>query len=168
MSITGLSFSDCKDNLRIHQWKWIGLSNIVQEYHVKIQMSNVICHMSYVKCQMPNVNKVKLLPEPTSGAPPVIFVIKCRLFFWLFDSLLGTHIHGKCPHNKSGFIFIINCSPRMVSLVFSFSDLLDALVNISYHAIASRFFLRKSGHIYLYLGEDFTSMKALVVQSDGF
>ena len=39
------------------------------------QMSNVKCQKSnfYCQYQMPNVNKVKLLSEHTSGAPPVIF-----------------------------------------------------------------------------------------------
>ena len=33
--------------------------------------------MSKIKCQMPKVNKVKLLSERTSGAPPVIFYCYC-------------------------------------------------------------------------------------------
>ena len=36
-------------------------------------MSNVKCHKSNVKCQMPNFNKVKLLSERSCGAPAVIF-----------------------------------------------------------------------------------------------
>ena len=36
-------------------------------------MSNNKYKMSKIKCQMPKVNKVKLLSERTSGAPPVIF-----------------------------------------------------------------------------------------------
>ena len=36
--------------------------------------------MSDVKCQMSNVNKVKLLSERTSGVPPVIFIFKaCKI-----------------------------------------------------------------------------------------
>ena len=38
-------------------------------------MSNVKCQMSKIKCQMPHVNKVKLLSERTSGNPPVIFLL---------------------------------------------------------------------------------------------
>ena len=36
-------------------------------------MSSVKCQKSNIKCQMPNVNKVRLLLERTSGASPVIF-----------------------------------------------------------------------------------------------
>ena len=35
--------------------------------------------MSKIKCQMPKVNKVKLLSERTSGAPPVIFCIYLQI-----------------------------------------------------------------------------------------
>ena len=37
--------------------------------------------MSKIKCQMSKVNKVKLLSERTSGAPPVIFPFVCPLVF---------------------------------------------------------------------------------------
>ena len=40
------------------------------------KLSNV--HMSSVKCQMSNINKVKLLSERTSGVAPVIF-LKARV-----------------------------------------------------------------------------------------
>ena len=56
----------------------------------------------------------------------------------------------------------------MVSLVFSFLDLLDALVNISCNSINIFFYESLDMYIYIYLGEDITSMQALVVQSDGF
>ena len=39
----------------------------------------VECQMSNVKCQMPNVNKVYLLLERTSGAPPDIFMKDTRM-----------------------------------------------------------------------------------------
>ena len=42
--------------------------------------------MSKIKCQMPKVNKVKLLPERTSGAPPVIFWLQIH-FEYLYASL---------------------------------------------------------------------------------
>ena len=38
------------------------------------------CQISDVKCQMSNVNKVKLLSEHTSGVPPVIFYIVFLMF----------------------------------------------------------------------------------------
>ena len=37
-------------------------------------MSNDKIQISNIKCQMPNVNKVKLMSERTFGAPPVIFL----------------------------------------------------------------------------------------------
>ena len=104
--------------------------------------------MSNVKCQMLiRLNFCQSLPPERLRS---FLSSNAGYFFWLFDSLLGTHIHGKCPHNKSGFIFIINCSPRMVSLVFSFLDLLDALVNISCNSI-NVFFTKVWTCTYIYI-----------------
>ena len=51
------------------------MSNVISHMSIiKCQKSNVKNQMSNVICQMPNVNKVKLLSERTSGVPPVIFV----------------------------------------------------------------------------------------------
>ena len=48
----------------------------VQMFNQIIKCSNV--HMSNVEYQVPNVNKVKLLSERTSGVPRVIFIMECH------------------------------------------------------------------------------------------
>ena len=50
-----------------------------QMSNVIYQMSNNKYKMSKIKCQMPKVNKVELLSERTSGAPPVIVIFAILL-----------------------------------------------------------------------------------------
>ena len=69
---------------------------------------NVNCQMSKIKCQMPKVNKVKLLTKLTSGAPPVIFYLNLLTLFF--------------PHN----FFDANFSPiisKMLTLFWPGSNI---------------------------------------------
>ena len=44
--------------------------------HAEFRMSNVECQISIGKCQILNVNKVKLLSKSISGVPPVTLIKK--------------------------------------------------------------------------------------------
>ena len=71
-------------------------------FYVKFQTSNV-------KCQISNVNKVKLLSERFSGVPPVIFTSGCNLF-WRNYMCWGAEGSGDVP--LKGISILILLTPE--------------------------------------------------------